>query len=86
MFSISKSEKEKKKCEVKFGLTSADIEQTEQLAELLKVCAKEEKPNGTWSFLVSSRIMLDMVLAMIKFSVGFCLAIMITRGHQPCKH
>jgi hypothetical protein len=37
VFSIGKMEKEKKKSEVKFGVTSPDATKTEQLAEILKV-------------------------------------------------
>lgn len=37
VFSISKMEKEKKKSEVKFGVTSTEAAKTEQLAEILKV-------------------------------------------------
>jgi hypothetical protein len=37
VFSISKMEKEKKKSEVKFGVTSSEATKTEQLAETLKV-------------------------------------------------
>ncbi|UJR17464.1 hypothetical protein I4U23_004359 [Adineta vaga] len=40
MFSISKMDKDKKKSEVKFGVTTAEVSKTEQLAEKLKSRAR----------------------------------------------
>ena len=86
LFSISKSEKEKKKSEVKFGITSGDITLTEQLAQLLKVSLLGKITDATtYSIFIFCRIVLQKVSLVIKFLAEFFLEIMITYGHQHYK-